>query len=742
MAIQFYTLEEAARLLNVTPDELRMMSRRGELRHFQDRGSLRFRVSDVDELARRRGQRSDPEVPLGEAPKLVDDDKVDLGEHRSADSPSSKSKKGKSSTRMTAPSGSDSDVRLVPDGSDINFKVASDSDVKIVDDAPPTSKPPSSKTSAGKTPPPSKKPSKNAPRQPDSGVRLIMESPSDSDVKIVPDVSDAGAVNLGQHKAKSASDSDIRLEKIPDPAPSGRKGKKEDHLTGEFDLDAEMEDSDEQKKIRGAKKSSRPALPTDSPFELAEDAPKNKSGAKPKKPAALLGSSDFDLTPGGGGQSPMELDGDAGLAPEDDKPVKKAEKKDGTPPRKTKLGQKSAEKDSSDEFVLNVEDSDLDRSKPSKKDSSDEFELALEGSSPSEGSGESSPVQEEPSSSQTEDSSSEFELSLDASPVEGDSAEASSSELELSLDGSGAADDSSSEFEISLDESGSPLAGQVGMDSSGEFELSLDDSGSSPAEEGTSEFELALDEGGSIPATEGPSDSEFDLTMETSPDELEEAMAGSGGLADLEDSTERPASKSEKNVFETDFDVPNIDEESDSQAVALDDGDTDLEETSDFGVALSDDDMTAAEDPSGSQVVALEEEEEADDEAATVDRRRRPAADVEDEEEDLNQFESSDLEEDEAVAEEDEEAEEEARPRRRKAEPAALAAAPPAKVRWGPLPAIFLLPSVVVLFFVGIMTWETLNLMWGNHQGQKVSGVVVPWLAYDVFKVDKPDGAK
>jgi len=57
MAIQYYTLEEAARLLNVSPDELKLMSRRGKPRPFKDGGTFQFRVSEIDEMARERGAR-------------------------------------------------------------------------------------------------------------------------------------------------------------------------------------------------------------------------------------------------------------------------------------------------------------------------------------------------------------------------------------------------------------------------------------------------------------------------------------------------------------------------------------------------------------------------------------------------------------------------------------------------------------------------------------------------------------
>jgi hypothetical protein len=63
---QFYTLEEAARVLGMSPDELKTKAQMREIRAFMDSGSWRFRVADVDELARRRGLGSDPDISLSD----------------------------------------------------------------------------------------------------------------------------------------------------------------------------------------------------------------------------------------------------------------------------------------------------------------------------------------------------------------------------------------------------------------------------------------------------------------------------------------------------------------------------------------------------------------------------------------------------------------------------------------------------------------------------------------------------
>src|SRR5207247_1991404 len=71
---QYYTLDEAAQILGTTADEVKKMAERNELRPFRDRGSMRFRTPEVDELARRRGRGSDVDLQLGESsrPKPTD----------------------------------------------------------------------------------------------------------------------------------------------------------------------------------------------------------------------------------------------------------------------------------------------------------------------------------------------------------------------------------------------------------------------------------------------------------------------------------------------------------------------------------------------------------------------------------------------------------------------------------------------------------------------------------------------
>src|SRR3954468_15237915 len=82
---QFYTLEEAARVLGLSSDDLKSKAQHREIRAFLDGGSWRFRVVDVDELARRRGLGSDAELRLSDlevpaASGLDEGEDLDLSE--------------------------------------------------------------------------------------------------------------------------------------------------------------------------------------------------------------------------------------------------------------------------------------------------------------------------------------------------------------------------------------------------------------------------------------------------------------------------------------------------------------------------------------------------------------------------------------------------------------------------------------------------------------------------------------
>ena len=635
--LQYYTLEQAARLLGMSTEETKGVLDKHKVRAYRDGSNVRYLTSNVEEVARSLGQSSDPGLQLGEstgpkagtsaapgkptADKPAPDvfafdlgaadgsDQIDLGvppPAKAGDSPRSggPGSRGKGSSSSTPKPSSDSDVRLVVDTGD---------DALLA--------PPSRAGRAPETPTPSKVGPKDA-----GPLNLPPRPGSDSDVRMVPDSAADNVVPIGEQPAKRHSDSDIRLEEVDLP-PRANEGSDDSMVTEEIDLDAEQRKAEEAERSKigtGKKKhpGTTPLPPKSSPFELSE-ADLDLSAGKPAPSTSPEDSSDIDLTPGGL------------MAPSgSDYPLAEEE---------VPLGEATA------------------------------------------GAGRSGINLQKPADSG------------------------------ISLEGGGSQD--SVEFELSLDSNASPAPTPAKPDSSSEFELSLEDSSAdqpaAPAEpDSDSEFELSLeDSSGERPAAaaEPDSDSEFELTLDDS-----------GGLVPLEKDAEG------QDIFETDFEVPPLEDESGSEAVALDDADTDLE-SSEFDLALGEQDL-ASDEESGSQVVALDDEEEADPTARTVARSNKRSPILAEEEEPVDQLIQADEEEETAAELEGEEA---AVPRRK-----AAAAAPPAP--WGALPALILLPCVVVLLLAGMMGHELIHGMWGYQQPNKVTGFLTDSVARMFFPDDLP----
>jgi hypothetical protein len=512
--VNTYTLEEAARVLGISTDEARKQLKTNNIREFQDpsRKTIRYPVPAVDELARQLGHGSDPQLQLGESRrpkgadsppprKKVPEDQVDIGAHTPTDKPSSK--KRVSGLKSPAPKkGSDSDVRLVAEGSDLDFKVASDSDVKMIDESAPSSQ---SGTAA-----------------PDSGLRVIPpERKSDSDVKIVPAAGDSGAVPLHAAPAKSPSDSDIRLQSTAKRDDSSDSSV----LTDEIDLDAELRKAAEKK----AKKTQAPPaagkqLPAGSPFELS-DSNVNLEAAKEKD-----SSDDFVLTPGSPSSS-SEIE------------LSSSELRKLTPEEEVSFGAGQAKAGDSGINLHDPADSGVSLEK--KGDSSDEgeFELSLD-------SGSSPAIHKDKKAKKAEESSSEFELSLEGqAKKEPDS----DSEFELSLDVEGSPTDSGSdsEFELTLDDSGglAPIDEEQKKDIfETDFEVpALDEESGQRAPQAdadtdleSSEFDIALDEGDAEREDAESGSQVVALDDEAEADEGAETVARPrrGGAAIAEDEAE------------------------------------------------------------------------------------------------------------------------------------------------------------------------------------------------------------
>jgi hypothetical protein len=486
----YYSLEEAARILGMPAEELSHMAQRREVRAFADRGTWRFRTQDVEELARQRGRGSDPELQYGEttrprphdspAPRkpavddpnapipLVDDsDQVEIGQEALSGSSAGRKKPGgKSSAKNLSPPpkpGSDSDVRLVAEGSELGFQIASDSDVKVVDDASPGSKSGSKSGSKKKT-------NVAAEAKGDSGA-LIIPVESDSDVKIVPERPEDSVVRLSEEGPRGGTDSDIRLELDPSPRsrsglpPASDPGTEDSVLTEEIDLDAELRKAEEASRARQSRGKAPAPAPKPSP-------PESRSGRTPKPaPGHKLtdSSSDFDLTP----MAPA-------TAPRAEKPGKEEE---------VDLGDLSfgGARPGTDSGInlRDPADSGISLEKAAEKSDEVEFELSLEG----EGTPQPKPAE---AGEKEVDSDSEFQLTLDDSgglaPLEDEKGpEASDKDIfETDFEVPALEDDSGSEA-VALDESDTDLE-------SSDFELAIGDEDMVADEESGSQVVALEDE--------------------------------------------------------------------------------------------------------------------------------------------------------------------------------------------------------------------------------------------------------
>ena len=205
---QFYTLDEAARVLGMNPEDLKAEAQQRKVRAFLDGGTWRFRVGDVDELARRRGMGSDAELPLSdldlpaatlEEPSI---EEIDLSEFQL----------GVANPDLGAPT-----MEVVPRGQPVSD--SGDQDILLDDlSLPPTTMASSSviigmQTTGGRMPS-------------DSDVRLIPDNtagsgsrPSDSDVRLAPQEFKAASdsdVKPVKPKGKPPGDSDVALRQPGD----------------------------------------------------------------------------------------------------------------------------------------------------------------------------------------------------------------------------------------------------------------------------------------------------------------------------------------------------------------------------------------------------------------------------------------------------------------------------------------------------------------------------------------------
>jgi hypothetical protein len=208
MAQQFYTLDEAARVLGMDPEELKAEAQQRKVRAFLDGGTWRFRVGDIDEVARRRGMGSDAELPLSdldlppvglEEPSI---DEIDLSEFQLGVANPDLGAPSVAATSESPPPSDSGDQEMLIDDLSLPPTTMTSSSVII-----------GMQTSGGRMPS-------------DSDVRLIPDNtsgsgsrPSDSDVRLAPaafkPASDSD-VTPAKPKPKSPGDSDVTLRQPGD----------------------------------------------------------------------------------------------------------------------------------------------------------------------------------------------------------------------------------------------------------------------------------------------------------------------------------------------------------------------------------------------------------------------------------------------------------------------------------------------------------------------------------------------
>ena len=385
---QFYSLEEAARVLGMDPEELKNKAQHREIRAFMDSGSWRFRVADVDELARRRGLGSDPdfslsdpelslskldidanapgsaseelnlsEFQLGTAKPDLGQPSTEIGAHGSdpekdvvVDDLSLPSTTNSSSTILGMKSGgmlpSDSDVRLVPE----EVKGSSDSDVRL---APQVRKAPS-----------------------DSDVTLVSDDasvldfpakrgggPGDTAVRQGPMLGSSAEI-AAKSKPGPEEDSDFEL------TPSGVIGALQPESGSDFELSAiDASDEFDSTPLRGPSDSDvTAAAPADSGINLGKpsDSGINLGGIE----GMNFGSADsIELAPISGAEIKTAP---KAKAPEPAKPKAKAPLS-ATPPPSVRKGEKDIFEDT--DFEVDALGSDEGDDRTMQIEATSDFDL-------------------------------------------------------------------------------------------------------------------------------------------------------------------------------------------------------------------------------------------------------------------------------------------------------------------------------------------------------------------------------
>jgi hypothetical protein len=402
----------------------------------------------------------------------------------------------------------------------------------------------------------------------------------------------------------------------------------------------------------------------------------------------------------------------------------------GKPDSDVKLEGK-AKKSKSDESVVPTEEIALDFSGPGSAVIKGGSSAKLSAPKPpSSGKLSASDTGKSSTKSPSTGDSSEFELSLDAdsddfelqlNPEGGDEVDlgtlpkdkekSQTSGKRSSASGINLRDPADSGISLEKDK-GKTKANEPDSDSDVDFELSLD---SSSAASGSKLG--APTSGKMVVDSQDDSSSEFELTLDdSSGSSLEQAALGDSAEAG-----------DKGDIFETDFEIPPMPDESGSDAVALE-SDTDLEK-SDFELAMDDSDV-AAEEPSASEVVLLEDEEEGTATSKSKLKTKPRKKTEPTEEADVDLAEEGAEEEESSISKalkgvpskkrrDEEEEEEEVVP----------AGAPAPTKPWGIVPLIGLAPTLLFVLVGAIISYELLQTMWGYQQPRKPTAPLVRTIA-------------
>ncbi len=773
MTTDFYTLEEAANRLGLSPEELNLQAQQGLIQALADGGTWRFPKREIDEMA--AGQGAIPLAPDEPAPRTTappapapnfDDDLIpfdagtDLGEKPASavqapaadddedlmpiddllDNPPPAAGSGLSGINLgtdIAPTSTGSQpkspskissLKLKGDGSDVRLKVNTDaSEFELTIDSSPALEeqvaaegPSAGARATGGPMIPEYDPGLDLGTEPAPGPAVGLEDPGlapapmDLDGGLqptaVPMDLDAGLepapapldLDAGLEPAPAPVDLDGGLQ--PTPAPVDLDGGLEPAPA--FDADPGLQADPQAPRISTLDVEPDPALSQS--LDLGTDTPADLGPAPDLAPAGDNAgfdnevSVDFDSST----LDDSMLSIDEMPAPDSDVRLEPAGTSQvpldgGAPPHEP----------------IATEEIDLD----AELQQADQASMERRGKTKPVGGGPAIPPRGTmlPTASPFELSQDDLEYSTSGSSS-GD--RPMGSEFELTL----APEDQSSPLNLGEDEDVDlgGLPPKDGMSSSARAELSginlhnpadsginLDEGGSDSVD-----FELTVDDDMAGPKTiKGKlpdSDSEFELSLE------DESSGSLGELGLSSDSGEQ------KDIFETDLEIPSVGgEESHSEAVALDGTDTDLE-SSDFDLAVSDTDLEShaaagAMDESGSQVVILPEEESQDG------PRKSKVSGGSLESVDELLMDDEGLEVEEEPEEDDDEL------------TTAAATIPAAQAEWGLFPVLLLVPCVLVMFVAGLMSYELLHGMWGYHAASKPSGLVVRGIA-GLFADDLP----